>query len=123
MAHCSFPMQQAGIYPTYEQIDHFSHLLPGASFLDILTLFFKMAQIGGTFFLCNVQKQLDIASALKNVRLSLHDMYKLTLAPVEKDYNMDVLKEVCTIITYNYKCNLLCFCEKDNNKLYAYPIE
>ena len=86
--------QQAGIYPTSEQIEHFSHLLPGASFLDVLTLFFKMAQIDGTFFLCKVEKQLEAARCLHDLRIPLRDMYKMSLAPVEKEYSLAVLKEV-----------------------------
>ena len=86
--------QQAGIYPTYEQIEHFSKFLPRASFLDILTLFFKMAQIEGTFFLCNIQCQLDIAAKLQDLKLSLKDMYRLSTAPAEKKHHLNVLKEV-----------------------------
>ena len=99
LSHCTHTVpdspQQAGIYPTSEQIEHFSQLLPGTSFLDILTLFFKMAQIAdGTFFLCNTEVQLDVARSLQDLRLPLKDLYKMSLAPVEKEYSLDILKEV-----------------------------
>lgn len=89
-----FTPQQAGIYPTGDQIEHFSQLLPGASFYDILTLFFKMAQIDGTFFLCDREIQLDVARHLQDLKLPIRDMYKLSLAPVEKEYTLDILKLV-----------------------------
>jgi ATP-dependent RNA helicase SUPV3L1/SUV3 len=106
-------IEQAGINPTVEQIEHFSHLLPGASFLDILALFFKMAQIDGNFFLCKVEPQLGVARWLKGLPLSLRDMYKMTLAPVEKENGPKVLKEFAThyscgkCVTYSRLCEIV----------------
>lgn len=87
--------QQAGIYPTSEQVEYFSHLLPGASFLDILTLFFKMMQLDSTFFLCDVEEQLEAARHLQDLKIPLRDMYKMSLAPVSN--SMAVLREVRSV--------------------------
>jgi ATP-dependent RNA helicase SUPV3L1/SUV3 len=93
-------IKQAGIFPTSEQIEHFSQLLPGASFLDVLTLFFKMATISGTFFLCKVEQTLEAARCLHGLRIPLRDMYKMCLAPTEKEYGRGILKQYAT----DYSC-------------------
>eukprot|EP00741_Cyanophora_paradoxa_P014710 tig00020816_g14188.t1 len=79
------PLQAAGLFPTYEQLELFaSRVPPSASFADILVEFASAARIDGPYFMTRVDDMQEVAKLLVPVReLSLRDRYTLCLAPVK----------------------------------------
>ena len=74
-----------------------------------------MMQLDSTFFLCDVEEQLEAARHLQKLKIPLRDMYKMSLAPVSN--SMAVLKEVgssalvCVYTVWHLYFGGLIFCE------------
>ncbi|KAJ3138732.1 RNA helicase [Geranomyces variabilis] len=73
----------AGLAPSLEQIEIFAKYLPKEPLSALLERFQDLANLGGRYFLCNLDAQRKIAEFIESVPLTLRDRYTFILAPVD----------------------------------------
>lgn len=72
----------AGLAPNLMVLEKFGQILPKLSLVDLLGRFQDIASIGGNYFLCNLESQLELAQLINDVPLSLADKFMMVRAPV-----------------------------------------
>ncbi|KAF0973146.1 hypothetical protein FDP41_008353 [Naegleria fowleri] len=87
------PIEQAGIFPEWSQIEQFAKVyknLPdndegcGISIRDVLEKFFSLSKIHKNFFFCDVQQALELAAAIDEAgpNITLKQKFDFVNAPV-----------------------------------------
>ena len=77
------PIKEAGLFPTFEQIELFASLLPDEPFSKLLQRFAKESKVDGKYFLCKHDDLLRLARILDQFpALSLKDVFHFAQAPV-----------------------------------------
>ncbi|KAI8916077.1 P-loop containing nucleoside triphosphate hydrolase protein [Gorgonomyces haynaldii] len=71
----------AGLSPRIEQLQEFSRVLKTDSLSELLTQFQQVTQVGGNYFLCNLDAQMEVAQAIEDLDLSLRDKFVFVNAP------------------------------------------
>lgn len=88
-------IQQVGIAPTFEQIEHFAFHLPKATFVNLLDIFISLCSVSGTgeesgrslqvsdeFFLCDVDQIRDLAVLIDKISLPLDVRFNFCKVPL-----------------------------------------
>ncbi len=76
------PLKQAGLMPTFEQVEAFARQWPNDDMSTLLGKFEMFAQTDRRFFVCNLNNQKGIANAIQGIPLTLQDRYQLITVPV-----------------------------------------
>ncbi|XP_065882901.1 ATP-dependent RNA helicase SUPV3L1, mitochondrial-like isoform X2 [Dysidea avara] len=86
-------IKQAGISVSLELLEEFAKEFPQTPMHQLLKVFENVHQFDNNYFLCNgkLDEQKEISYALRNMGLSLEDLYMFSLAPV--NYNSFVCTE------------------------------
>ncbi|KAK5873840.1 hypothetical protein PBY51_018843 [Eleginops maclovinus] len=106
------PIETAGLHPTAEQIEMFAYHLPDASLSNLVDIFVSLSQVGGMYFVCNIDDFKFLADMIQHIPLNLRSRYVFCTAPINKKQPF-----VCTSflkfarqfsrdepLTYNWVC-------------------
>ncbi|KAJ1735059.1 RNA helicase [Coemansia biformis] len=98
----------AGIKPTLEMIETFSHQFPNMKFSQLWSMFCDMAEVDSNYFLCSFGDQQLIAEAIEDLPLSVGERYHLLYAPVpiKDDIARDALRKFASAIARKKACQL-----------------
>jgi len=79
-------IKEAGISPTYEQLEMFSNYIPNASFVDLLDIFVQFCSTSDEFFLCSIEQIRGLALAIDSYELPLKVRYTFCTVPVKPEW-------------------------------------
>ncbi|KAJ1958022.1 RNA helicase [Linderina pennispora] len=87
-------LDAAGLKPTSETIEMFSHQFPDVKFSQLWRMFQDVATVSDNYFLCSFRDQESIAEAIEDLPLSVRDRYQFLYAPINV---RDPIVLTCTV--------------------------
>ncbi|XP_040574555.1 ATP-dependent RNA helicase SUV3 homolog, mitochondrial [Lepeophtheirus salmonis] len=76
---------QAGLHPTFEQIEMYAYHLPHATLSNIVDIFISLAEVDeGLYSLCNLDDFKFLADMIGHIKLPLKAMYTFCCAPINR---------------------------------------
>ncbi|XP_077421024.1 ATP-dependent RNA helicase SUPV3L1, mitochondrial isoform X2 [Vanacampus margaritifer] len=78
------PIETAGLHPTAEQIEMFAYHLPEATLSNLIDIFVSLSQVGGLYFVCNIDDFKFLADMIQHIPLNLRSRYVFCTAPINK---------------------------------------
>ncbi|KAJ1950896.1 RNA helicase [Linderina macrospora] len=87
-------LDAAGLKPTGETIEMFSHQFPKVKFAQLWRMFQDVATVSDNYFLCSFRDQERIAEAIEELPLSVRDRYQFLYAPINV---RDPIMLTCTV--------------------------
>lgn len=76
----------AGISPTYEQLEMFSNYIPNATFVDLLDIFVQFCSTSDEFFLCSIDQIRVLAESIDKYELPLKVRYNFCNVPIKPNW-------------------------------------
>ncbi|KAJ2705108.1 RNA helicase, partial [Coemansia spiralis] len=98
----------AGVKPTQEMIETFSHQFPQLKFSQLWPMFCDMAEVDKGYFLCSFTDQALIAEAIEDIPLTIGERYQLLYAPVslKDEYVKGAFRKYASAIAKKTACKL-----------------
>ncbi|KAJ2238318.1 RNA helicase [Coemansia sp. RSA 485] len=101
-------IKAAGIIPSSEAIETFSHQFPNVPFSELWPMFRDIATVDDDYFLSSFSGQEQIAQCIEHLPLSVRDRYQLIYAPIN---TRDKIVALClvkyaTCVANNVECSI-----------------
>ncbi|ORX70808.1 hypothetical protein DL89DRAFT_266935 [Linderina pennispora] len=96
-------LDAAGLKPTSETIEMFSHQFPDVKFSQLWRMFQDVATVSDNYFLCSFRDQESIAEAIEDLPLSVRDRYQFLYAPINV---RDPIVLTCTLAEHK-ECKVM----------------
>lgn len=98
-------IEQAGLYPTVDQIEMFAYHLPNATLSNLMDLFVSLCQVDESrFFMCSTEDFKFLADMIEHIKLPIKTKYMFCLAPTNRKHPF-----VCTMflqVSVGDQCSL-----------------
>ncbi|KAJ2764292.1 RNA helicase, partial [Coemansia nantahalensis] len=101
-------LMAAGINPTLEVMETFSHQFPKMKFSQLWPMLCDMAEVDDGYFICSFSEKDAIAETIEDIPLSIGERYQLLYAPVSvrDDYSKMAFRKYAKAIAFKSICKL-----------------
>ncbi|KAJ2776869.1 RNA helicase [Coemansia interrupta] len=98
----------AGLKPTVEAIETFSHQFPSVPFSQLWPMFRDIATIDDEYFLCSFADQEAIALAIEDLPMSVRDRYQFLYAPINmrEEVVATCVRRYAEYVAYSRQCRV-----------------
>ncbi|KAJ1721621.1 RNA helicase [Coemansia erecta] len=98
----------AGLKPTVEAIETFSHQFPSVPFSQLWPMFRDIATMDDEYFLCSFADQENIAQAIEDLPMTVRDRYQFLYAPINmrEEVVATCVRRYAEYVAYGRQCRV-----------------